>query len=154
MDWKSKASGEMEEEILQPSVRMNEEQELLEYVASVLVYIETFWSKTLSDHETKLWRDRLLKYPKWKLDKLGDYSGRLEGIFDYLDRITRVEDHFIKPKYEPSGVVRECGCKLFKGVSLILNDDSIIDKQAARKELHEKLQAEYPQFSRFLEYIE
>jgi hypothetical protein len=96
---------------------------------------------------------RLSKYPKWKLDKLGEYSGKLNGVFDYLDKINRVEDHYVKPKFQPSNEVMECGGKLFRGISQIINDDSIINKQLARKELHEKLQNEYPKFKQFLEYI-
>ena len=151
MDWKDRAAGEREE-ISPPSVRMSEDQELLEYVASVIMWLETFTRETLGEHETQLWVQRLSKYPKWKLDKLGDYAGKLNGVFDYLDKINRVEDTYVKPKFEPSEAVKECGAKLFKGISEILGNDEIENKKAAIVDLHEKLKVEYPKFSQFLNY--
>jgi hypothetical protein len=151
LDWKDRAAGEREE-ISPPSVKTSEEQELREYVASVIVWLETFTRETLGDHETQLWVQRLSKYPKWKLDKLGEYSGKLNGVFDYLDRINRVEDNYVKPKFEPSNEVKECGAKLFKGLSEILDNEEIENKKSAIVDLHEKLKKEYPKFSNFLNY--
>jgi hypothetical protein len=152
MDYKDRAAGEREEEISPPSVKMNEDQELREYVASVIVWLETFTRETLGDHETQLWVQRLSKYPKWKLDKLGEYSGKLNGVFDYLDKINRVEDNYVKPKFEPSNEVKECGAKLFKGIKEIVWNDEIENKKAAILDLHEKLKKEYPKYAQFLNY--
>jgi hypothetical protein len=103
-----------------------------------------------------------LTYPKWKLSKLGEYTGNLSNkVFEYLDAISRPEETYypqeeIGYKQLPDSdnytkQEKECGAKLFKGISEIMANPDI-GKTAKQRisELHAQLRAEYPKFERFL----
>ena len=67
----------------------------LEYAAGVLEFLESFTREKLKDEESKHWMARLTKYPKWKLVKLDNYTGRLNnGVFQFLDEL-KIPDGFI-----------------------------------------------------------
>jgi hypothetical protein len=71
-----------------------------------------------------------------------------------MDKLT-LKEKYIEPNHEPApiGAERECMSKLRKEVIRILCDENIINKEDAIKEIHEKLQNEYPNFKQFLNYI-
>jgi hypothetical protein len=110
-----------------------------------------------------LWTERLAKYPRWKLDKLGEYTGPLSNkVFEYLDGIfSRQTETYESPREEQgykkqlpdhkdySKLERECGKKLLHGISEILQDENIQHRDHKQKisELNARLREEYPMFS-------
>ncbi len=97
------------------------------------------------------------QYPKWKLNKLGEYSGPLTNrVFEYLDSLSRVVDDYESPRKEigylpdnHNGTNREkeCGVKLFKGLCEIMQNAPKGEAKKQISELHAKLRKEYPQFA-------
>lgn len=106
---------------------------------------------------------RLTKYPKWKLDKLGDYVGPLTNkVFEYLDQLnSRQTETYESPREEVgytkqlpdhknySKLEKECGAKLLHGLSVIILDPDILPGQhkKAISELNARLREEYPMFA-------
>ena len=104
-----------------------------------------------------------MKYPKWKLDMMGEYTGPLNNqVFEYLDSISSRQTETYEP-YEDLGyqrqlpdhgnvskIEKECGAKLLAGLSKILRDPECKNPKQAISDLHAELRAEYPQFSKSL----
>jgi hypothetical protein len=84
-------------------------------------------------------------------------------VFQYLDAIqpnpkSAREEIGYKPKQITGPTDRhklelKVGAELLHGLQVLLCDSTITDKQTARKELHEKLQAKYPMFKKSIEYV-
>lgn len=100
-----RASGETEDEISST----NEKQEsrpdttqpvrtVTEQVAmEVIIQLETFTGRELTQSETELWKRRIMGYPYWKLAKTADYTGGLNNeYFKWLDSLRKPEE---KPAY-------------------------------------------------------
>jgi hypothetical protein len=63
-----------------------DEQEQEEYVAGILLWLESFCQHQLQGEEIQIWSSRLKNYPKWKLSKMSEYTGRMNNdVFKYLD---------------------------------------------------------------------
>lgn len=150
MDYKAAAAGDQEE-----ISRRNEERSASpvssEYAASIILWLETFTGKTLNDDETALWTRRLLQYPVWKLKQINDYTGGLNnGVFAFLDSLQRQPEKFRPPQLADYSVKareeKECGAKLFHGLSEILGTGPQGKAAELINALHAKLREEYPQF--------
>jgi hypothetical protein len=105
-----------------------------------------------------------MKYPKWKLEKMGEYSGQLDNhVFDYLNKLDSRQTETYENPFEDIGYQRqlpdhgnisklekECGTKLLAGLKKIMCDADCKNPKQAISELHAKLREEYPQFSHSL----
>jgi hypothetical protein len=150
-DHKKAAAGDLEETSLQNESSRNEIEERDSYILNVIEYLETFTGKHLSDQEALLWKDRLSKYPKWKIRNLSDYTGGLTNeVFKFLDAIQLPPETYRPPQIEDHSESKQnelkCGAELFKGLKIVLSDPGITDKKKAISELHKKLKKKYPQF--------
>lgn len=104
MDALQRASGEREEEdeTSQRKPNSSGEIEIHEYCLGAVRFLETFTGKKLSEQDCELWVQRLVRYPKWKLEALGEYSGTMTNeVFKYLDNLHRPEQS-VRSLPEPS----------------------------------------------------
>ena len=110
-DYKRAQAGD-QEEILQPSENVNASNESRGYVASLILLLESFTGKTLSEMETKWWKDRLQRYPMWKLRIVGnEYTGGLNnGVFAFMDQLRYQAPAYQAPQLaEPkSSIAKDC----------------------------------------------
>jgi len=150
MDYKSKASGEMDETLPRNENR-NVNQDSTKYVLEVIEFLETFTGKQLSVSETVHWKDRLLTYPKWKLLKLHEYTGGLNNdVFKYLDGLIQEPQSLPRlPEPPQSSYKQQVGLELYAGIRKIMADDSIeVGKhKEAIKKLHADMRKKHPKFA-------
>jgi hypothetical protein len=83
------------------------------FVRGALLHLETFTKETLTDEEHLLWTARLMKYPKKKLSRLTEYTGRLNNeVFRFLDDLrdghTGVLDGLKQLPPPKSNIAKEC----------------------------------------------
>ena len=92
-DYKKAAAGDQEPETLQQSVSSSRTSAIDEYLTSLIVWLEAFTGKRLSDRDTELWIARLRNYPMWRLDQASEYTGTLSNdFFKYLDGLRKPEE--------------------------------------------------------------
>jgi hypothetical protein len=86
-DFKSKAAGD-DAETSQRNDSNKPRPADRDFCVGALETLEAFTGKKLNDEEAELWIQRLLKYPRWKLLQLYEYTGTLSNdVFKYLDSI-------------------------------------------------------------------
>jgi len=87
MDFKNRAAGDN----LETSQRNDSNRPRpadRDFCVGALETLEAFTGKKLNDEEAELWIQRLLKYPRWKLLQLYEYTGTLSNdVFKFLDAI-------------------------------------------------------------------
>jgi hypothetical protein len=116
MDYKKAASGDQDE--ISPkndfsktgsdTPGSSEKKSLGEYLASLITWLEAFTGKRLNDVEVKLWTDRLRKYPMWRLNRAGEYTGNLSNdFFRFLDQLQMpLEMYKLLPDPDQSEITR------------------------------------------------
>lgn len=102
---------------------------------------------------------KLATYPKWKIQKIDEFSGYFAGVWSFLDAIDSRQTETYTPPQEEIGykklpdkpdnskLEKECGSKLLNGIVKIMCDGEPLKAKKKISELHDKLREEYPMFS-------
>ena len=103
---------------------------------------------------------KLATYPKWKIQKIDEFSGYFSGLWAFLENIDSHQTETYTPPQEDIGyqkqlpdrqensrLEKECGKKLLDGLVKIMRDEDEKHPKQSISLLHKKLREEYPQFA-------
>jgi len=99
-----------------------------------------------------VWQNRLIQFPKWKLDSLGEYAGpmKLENISNWMNAAQRPTEPEPKKQLMDNSA-RACGTELWTGLKEIMRSETN-DPRGDILKLLERLAIKYPQHAKYLTY--
>lgn len=152
MDFKQAAANDQQVETSPRSENKNNEINMNDYVLEIIFCLETFTRTNLTEPEIAVWQNRLIQFPKWKLDSLGEYAGpmKLENISNWMNAAQRPTEPEPKKQLMDNSA-RACGTELWTGLKEIMRSETN-DPRGDILKLLERLAIKYPQHAKYLTY--